>query len=499
MIPQFSREDVHSILYYLGKIITGLGIVMLIPLFVGIANKEWGPCVNFIITSLFCISIGNIFYLRYPAEVDLNWRQGMSLVAISWLLAMFLGSLPLFLSGHYNSYLDSCFEAMSAFATTGLVLVNDLDHMAYSYNFWRHLMCFIGGQGIILVAMTLFVKGGSAFKVYVGEGRDEKIMPNLAQTAKFIWLVSFTYLLIGTAILTIINLVRNMSFGRALFHGVCLFMAGWDTAGFGVQSQNVLYYHSPAVELVTAMICLLGAINFGVHYAVWTGKPRELLKNYELKVYIFSILALFAIISVAFMRMFPFPGYLSFFRISFYHLISAHTGVGYASVAISHFTRYWPALALLALILAMGFGGSTSSTSGGIKILRLGIFFKGVKKEVRKLTSPEYSIIVERFHHIRDITIEENSVKMAAIIIILYTVLYISGAMFGLFYGYPFLPSLFESVSAAANVGLSMGITSPSMPDGLKVVYIIQMWMGRLEFISVFVLFRFILSLKSPQ
>jgi len=499
MIPQFSREDVSSILYYLGKFITGFGIMMVVPIIVGIINKEWGPSLNFILSSLLCISIGNIFYLKYPEEIDLNWRQGMSLVAISWLIGMFLGALPLFLSGHYISYLDSCFESMSAFATTGLTLVNDVDHMAYSYNFWRHFMCFIGGQGIILVAMTFFVKGGSALKVYVGEAREEKIMPNMVQTARFIWFVSFTYLMIGTAILFFVNFFRHMSFGRALFHSICLFMAGWDTAGFSVQSQNILYYHSPIVEIVTGMICLIGAINFGVHYAVWTGRPRELIKNYELKVYIFSILSLFTIICIAFIRDFPFSCYFAFFRKTFYQLISAHTGVGYSNILPFHFVQQWSALAVISLILAMGFGGSSSSTAGGIKILRLGIFIKGVKKEVRRLTSPESAVIIEKFHHIKDITIEDNHIKMAGIMIILYVTLYLVGGMIGTFYGYPFLSSLFESVSAAANVGLSMGITSVSMPNGLKMVYIVEMWMGRLEFISIFVLVKFILSLKSPQ
>jgi len=499
MIPQFSREDVNSIFHYLGKLITGLGIMMLVPLVVAIVSQEWGPSVDFIVSALLCIAIGNIICLKYSYAKDLNWRQGMSLVALCWLIAMVLGAVPLFLSEHYNSYLDACFEAMSAFATTGLVLVNNLDHMAYSYNFWRHFMCFIGGQGIILVAMTLFVKGGSALKVYVGEGREEKIMPNMVQTARFIWLVSFTYLIIGTAIFFIINFFRNMSPGRSLFHAVCLFMSGWDTAGFAVQSQNILYYHSPVIELATGMIFLLGAINFGVHYAVWTGKPRELIRNYELKVYIFSILFLFLIVSIAFIQKFPFPGYFAFFRKSFYQLISAHTGVGYSNVLPYHLLAYWPNMAILALILAMGFGGSSSSTAGGIKVLRLAIFLKGIKKEVRRLTSPESAVIVEKFHHIKDITVEDNHVKMAAIVIILYGTLYLFGTVAGTFYGYPFLPSLFESVSASANVGLSMGITVPSMPNGLKVVYILQMWLGRLEFISVFVLVKFVMSLKSPQ
>ncbi len=499
MIPHFSREDVNSILHYIGKLIQGMGVVMLVPVFVGIINMEWAPSIDFILSSLLCLFIGNLILLKFNEVRDLNWRQGMSLVALSWIMAMFFGAIPLFLSGHYNSYLDSLFEAMSAFATTGLVLVNNVDHMAYAYNFWRHFMCFIGGQGIILVALTLFVKGGSAFKVYVGEAREEKIMPNIIQTARFIWLVSLTYLIIGTSILFFINLLRNVSTGRALFHSVCLFMSGWDTAGFAVQSQNILYYHSPAIEIVTAMIFLLGAVNFGVHYAVWTGRPQELVRNFELKVYMFSILALFSLVCVGFVMQFPFPGYVPFFRKAFYQLISAHTGVGYSNITVQHFLYYWPPLAILGIILAMGLGGSSSSTAGGIKILRVGLFFKGIKKEVRILTSPESAVIVERFHHIRDIAVEDNHIKMSAIIILLYVAVYLAGGVIGSFYGYPFLPSLFESVSATANVGLSMGITSPSMPNGLKIVYMMQMWLGRLEFISIFVLFRFILSLKSPQ
>lgn len=499
MIPHFSREDVGSILHYMGKLICGLGALMLAPLAVGILSREWAPSIDFIISSLLCISIGNLLLMTFPEESDMNWRQGMSLVAFSWIAAMFLGAIPLFLSGHYVSFLDASFESMSAFATTGLVLVNDLEHMAYSYNFWRHFMCFIGGQGIILVALTLFVKGGSAFKVYVGEAREEKIMPNIIQTARFIWFVSLTYLFIGTFVLFFINLLRDIAPGRALFHAVCLFMSGWDTAGFAVQSQNILYYHSPIVEIATGVFFLLGALNFGVHYAVWTGRPKELARNFELKVYMTSILVLFTLVCVGFLTQFPFPDFISFFRKTFYQLISAHTGVGYSSVTPYHFLTYWSSLAILGIIMAMGLGGCSSSTAGGIKILRMGLLIKGIKKEIRILTSPESSVIVERFHHIRDIIVEDNHIMMAAIIIILYIAVYIAGGVIGAFYGYPFLPALFESVSATANVGLSMGITSPGMPSGLKVIYILQMWMGRLEFISVFVLFKFIFSLKSPQ
>ncbi len=499
MIPQFARHDLKAVLHYQGKLITGLGFAMLLPLGIALINFEFAPAVDFIIAILICVLAGRLLVNRFPHAVDLNWRQGMSIVALSWLVATLLGAIPLFLSGHYLSFLDASFETMSAFTTTGLVLVNNLDHMAYSYNFWRHFMCFIGGQGIILVAMTILVKGGSALKVYIGEAREEKIMPNVVQTARFIWFVSITYLIIWTAVLFTINVSNNMAPGRALFHAVCLFMSGWDTAGFAVQSQSILYYHSPAIEVITAIIFMLGAINFGVHYAVWTGRPRELMKNFELKVHISSIMLLFALVCIGFVFNFPFSEFLSFFRKTFYQLLSAHTGVGYSNILSSDFNIFWSQLSIIAIIIAMGLGASSSSTAGGIKMLRVGIFLKGIKKEIRTLTSPESAVIVEKFHHMKPVSLQDVHIKTALMIILLYISLYLLGAILGTVYGYPFMDSLFESVSASANVGLSSGITSPSMPNGLKAIYMSQMWLGRLEFISIFVLIRFIISLRSPQ
>ncbi|MCX7917038.1 MAG: TrkH family potassium uptake protein, partial [bacterium] len=269
MIPQFSRDDLKGIIHYTGKLIICLGYLMLFPLFVGLLFKEWAPATDFIISSLFTLFLGYLLVYFIPEESDLNWRQGMTITSIIWVLYMFLGAIPLYFSGHYKSYLDSCFESMSALATTGLVLVNDLDHMAYSYNFWRHFMCFIGGQGIILVGLLIFFKGATAFKIYVGEAREEKILPNVVQTAKFIWTVSLCYLIIFTLIISFLNIFHGISPSRAFFHGICIFMAGWDTAGFSVQTQNIYYYHSSLLDIVTALVVILGAISFGLHYAVW--------------------------------------------------------------------------------------------------------------------------------------------------------------------------------------------------------------------------------------
>ncbi len=184
---------------------------------------------------------------------------------------------------------------------------------------------------------------------------------------------------------------------------------------------------------------------------------------------------------------------VSFFRQTFYQLISGHTGVGYSNIYSSQLAT-WPELAVIGVIIAMSIGGCMNSTAGGIKVFRIGLFYKSIKKEIRKLSYPESSYIKEYFHHQREISIDDNMVKTAMVITVCYILIYFSGALVGTFFGYGFLPSLFESVSAAANVGLSIGITGTSMPVFMKLWYILEMWAGRLEFFAIFILVRFLVK-----
>jgi len=149
---------------------------------------------------------------------------------------------------------------------------------------------------------------------------------------------------------------------------------------------------------------------------------------------------------------------------------------------------------LVALICAMALGGSTCSTTGAIKMLRVGIIFKALKEDIKRIILPERALVVQKLHHIKEIFVEDTQARAALLITLAYLVLYGLGAIIGMLFGYPFLNSLFESTSAAANVGLSCGITQATMPAALKLTYIFQMWAGRLEFMSVFTLIGFVIA-----
>jgi len=495
MILKPQLDDLKIIGYYLGKIILGLALTMIVPILIGLAFGEINPTLDFLIGLGISLIFGLILTKLCYTQKDLNWMQGMIVVSLSWLVATLLGAIPLYLSGHWKSYLDTCFDAMSGFATTGLTLVQDLDHLSYTHNIWRHLIMFIGGQGIVIVALSLFVKGFSgAFRMYVGEARDEKVLPNVISTARFIWLVSIAYLILGTFALGIIGILNGMKSVNAFFHGACVFMAAFDTGGFAPQSQNILYYHSLPFEIATITIMILGAINFKLHYFLWTGKFKEIIKNIETRTLFITIMLTFFITAIGLNQLGVYPKAIVLFRKGFYQLISGHTGTGYMTIYARQFINEWGDLALVGIIIAMGLGGAVCSTTGAIKMLRVGIIFKTLKEDIKRIILPERAIVVQKFHHIKDVFLEDKQVRSALLITLAYLGLYGLGAIVGMLFGYPFLNSLFESTSAAANVGLSCGITDTSMPAALKVTYIIQMWAGRLEFMSVFTLLGFMVA-----
>ncbi|MCM8790717.1 MAG: TrkH family potassium uptake protein [Candidatus Omnitrophica bacterium] len=489
MILKPTTEDYKIIGYYLGKITIGLGLLMLIPLAIAFIYGEIAPAIDFLLSMGATLLAGTLLSGLFHTKKDMGTSHAMCVAALSWIAAMFVSAIPLYLSGHYSCFLDACFETMSGYATTGLTLTSDVDHMANSYNFWRHLTMFVGGQGIVVIALTFLFKGSAgAFRMYVGEARDERILPNVIETARFIWLVSLVYLVLGSAALTIAGICGGLKPAKAAFDAVCLFMAAFDTGGFTPQSQNILFYHNFPFELITTSLMMLGAINFALHYVLWTGNRREIYRNIEIITLFMSILVTLSITAWGVASRLVYPDAVPFFRRVFYQLFSGHTGTGYTTLYARQFVNEWGQLGMFGLTLAMAVGGSMCSTTGAIKVLRLGILYKALRQDIKKLLIPESAVLVQKLHHIKDMILEDRHVRMAALILLSYAALYLFGAIITMFYGYSLSEAAFESVSAAANVGLSCGVTSPSMPAVLKVVYMFQMWAGRLEFIAILTL-----------
>ena len=492
MIPAPHRDDCKIIAFYLGRIIVGLGCTMAVPAILGLCMGEVAPAFDFLVALEISLIAGLFLQAAFRTSKKPTWMHGMIVVSLAWLAAMFLGAVPLYASGHWKSYLDACFDSMSGFTASGMILVQDLDHLPYSHNLWRHLIMFIGGQGIVIIALSLFVRGFSGgFTMYVGEARDEKILPNIAHTSRFIWLVSMVYLVLGTAALGAAGVFGGMKPLNALFHGACIFMAAFDTGGFTPRSQSIMYYHSLPFELITMVLMIVGSLNFKLHFILWMGSRREIVRDIETRTLFISIMATFLVVAAGLYRAGIYPQVEALFRRGFYILLAGHTTTGFQTVYTRQFIGAWGDLAIAGIMCTMAVGGAVCSTTGGIKIIRIGIIFKALAQDIKKIMLPERAIVVQKFHHVRELFLENKQVRPAMIITLAYLAFYGLGAIVGMAYGHPFMHALFESISATANIGLSSGITRESMAAGLKLTYIIQMWAGRLEFMSVFALAGF--------
>jgi trk system potassium uptake protein TrkH len=178
-------------------------------------------------------------------------------------------------------------------------------------------------------------------------------------------------------------------------------------------------------------------------------------------------------------------------RQGFFQVLSAHTGTGFATVSSAELAQ-WGGLAFGGVAIAMALGGMGSSTAGGVKSLRIGLTIKAVVNQIRQVLLPEHAVVGTAYHQTGRKHLTPNLIQSVMIISLLYVALYLLGAGVGMAYGIPLQDALFESVSASANVGLSVGVTSPSMPFLLKAVYMVQMWAGRLEFVAIFSLLGFL-------
>ncbi|MEA4883960.1 MAG: potassium transporter TrkG [Clostridia bacterium] len=475
--------------WYTGKMMLLLAGVMAVPLVTSVIAVELPTVLDFVSGIGASASLGFFLMIVFRGhDGDLSWSQGMVVVALSWLAGAVLAAFPYYLSGHWSSYLDAMFDVMSGLTTTGIVLIQDLDHVSIGLNMWRHLLTWIGGQGIVVLALSfLFRSMPGAFKLYVGEGKDVRLQPNVISTARAIWMISIIYLVIGTAAQGIVGIVIGQPPVTAFLHGMWVFMAAWSTGGFTPMSQNIIYYHSLLYEIVTIVFFLIGSLNFNLHWAVMTGNRKELYRNLETATFAVTSTVLGALAAFELGKQGVYPDAVSLFRRGYYIILSAHTTTGFASVYARQIVLEWGPLALFAASLAMLFGGSASSTAGGFKAMRIGIAFKAVAQDVTKLILPESAVVVSKIHMGQDIVLEDKHVRPALEIIFLYVLSWFILVAATVLAGYGLPGAVFESASVIGNVGLSCGISTPAMPAFLKVLYILGMWVGRLEFMAVFV------------
>jgi trk system potassium uptake protein TrkH len=493
MYSKNKNYGTEVICYYTGFIVLIVMALMVIPIITSLLFKELNSALDFMI-SMAISTITGLTLIMYGMNIKNNksnfqWKHGFVVASLSWIILTFLCAIPYQLSGHTKSYLDAVFDVMSGFTTTGLVLTQDIDHLSNGLNMWRHMLTFIGGQGMIVLALSLLAREtGGAYKIYVGEGKDIELVPNVKGTARQIWKISMIYLIVGTSALWINGIILGLNPVSAFLHGLYIFESAWSTGGFAPMTQNIMYYHSTSYETIALIFLVLGSFNFGLHYAVWKGDRKEIYKNIETQSFFTTSFVACILAVMALSKNEVYSDAISGFRRIIFNVLSAHTTTGFGNIYARQFALEWGDFGILIMVAVMMIGGSACSTAGGFKGLRVGVVFKGLIMDVKKLLSSERNMKVYKYHHIKDYILDDGTIKSSAVIIICYMVTFSIGTLLGTYYGYPIPSAAFESASVTGNVGLSIGVASASMPAILKIYYIVAMYLGRLEFLSVFAL-----------
>jgi trk system potassium uptake protein TrkH len=496
MLLRPALHDYKAIAHDLGRILAVVALAGMLPLAWALVRQEWRPASHLLLMIAVCVVAAGAAEMATPTRRrKVDWSHGLVVVALTWLVVPAVATIPLFLSGHYGSWIDSYFDAMSGVTTTGLSVIQDLDHLSDSINLWRHAIQFLGGQGIVLAALTFFSASG-ALSLYQAEGRDERIFPSVESTARFIWAVSLVHLGFGVTLLTLDGIVgQGFTIHRSLFHAFTIFMAAFDTGGFSPQSTSITYYHSAVYELTIAVLMVAGAMSFGLHHAIWH-RRKGLLRNLEVRTILITLGLTMSAVVIGLAD--TYSGLGGMVRRGFFQALSAHTGTGFATVSSSELGR-WTGLTFAGMAAAMAFGGMSSSTAGGVKSLRIGLTVRSLADSVKAALLPEHTVVPTGYVQYGHQRLDPKLAQSVMTVSLLYVALYLFGAAVGIAYGYDLQEALFESVSAAAAVGLSVGVTSPTMPVLMKIVMILQMWIGRLEFVSAFALAGFVWSMVKGE
>ena len=362
----------------LGRIILIESVLMFIPFMISAGYGEWNAAVSFGITAL-AAALAGFLLVRVTANHDkgIHAREGFAIAAFSWVIMSMIGAVPLFASGEFPTYIDSLFEIVSGFTTTGASVARDIGALSHGILFWRSFTHWIGGMGVLVLMMAIF-PDDSGRSIYIMRAEMpgpvvDKIVPKVRNTAKILYLIYI--------VLTAAEVVMLLFGGMDLFESLVHSMGTAGTGGFGIRGDSIGSY-SPYCQWVIAVFMLLFGMNFNLYYLVIAGKIRNALRSEEMHVYLGIFVVSAVIVSVNVARVYSTFG--DVVRHSVFQVASIYTTTGFSTVDFNQ----WPELSKSILVVLMCIGGCAGSTAGGLKVSRVILIIKGIGSEIKHLLHP---------------------------------------------------------------------------------------------------------------
>lgn len=434
-----------------------------------------------------------VFMLTRKHKKEIKKRAGYFIVTFGWLIMAFSGTLPYLISGAIPNFTDAFFETMSGYTTTGATILKDIESLPESILFWRSLTHWIGGMGIIVLAIAILpLLGIGGMQLFAAEApgpNSDKLHPRITDTAKRLWLLYFGYTIIETILLKL----AGMSFFDAVNHSMSTLASG----GFSTKNDSLAYWNdNPTIQYIVIVFMFLAGTNFILSYFALKGKFSKVLRDEEFRLYgtfilVFSLIAAGVIyfhgdLSQSVIAHYPVFGEAEqAFRLALFQVIAIITTTGFV---VFDYTAITPFLAMFFFGM-MFLGGSARSTSGGMKIVRHLIVIKnGIMEFKRSFHSN--AVIPVRYN---ERAIPQPIVFNIMAFFILYILMFIIGVSVFAWLGLDFQTALGSSASMLGNVGPAIGDVGPvnnyaALPDIGKLWAAFLMLVGRLELFTVLIL-----------
>lgn len=469
------------IIYSISRIMVFFACLMIIPIFVSVYYNE-----SFQVTSAFLKSLTLTLLIFLPLtrikpknKLIYN-KEGFIITSSIWLLMAFFGGLPLYLSRQIPSIADAYFEMSSGFSTTGASIITDLSLISNSILFWRSFSHFIGGMGVLVLALAILPEispsSVHAMRAEVPGPQFGKLLPTLKKSARILYII---YLAL-TLVLIIALVLAKMPLFDAINHA----MATAGTGGFGMKNGSIAYYKSPAIEIILSVGMLVFGINFNLYYLALIGRAKDAIKSEELKAYLLIILI--ATTTIVFNIAPSYKSFLTALKDAFFAVSSIITTTGFVTADFD----LWPSLSKYVLVMIMFVGACAGSTAGGIKVSRIVISSKALINDIGRAINPNRKIPLLFDKK----ALESNTEKSVLRYIVLYFTLFGLMLLVLSFSDFDFETNFSAIAATFNNVGPGLKLVGPvrnyfGYSSFHKIFLSLVMITGRLEIIPMLVIF----------
>ena len=453
---------------------------MVLPIFVCLCFRDYHDIMPFVYSIGLTLLAAVVLGIKKPKNDVVFARESFISVSLGWLLLLFFGALPFYISGSIPNILDCIFETVSGFTTTGATILNTVETLPKSILFWRAFTHWIGGMGVLVFLLMLTqISEGNAMYIM----RAEVPGPSVGKLAPRMRSNSLILYGIYTA-LTVLEAVILTIEGQSVFDAVTNAMSTAGTGGFSVRDMGIAAYGSPAVEWTIAVFMLLFGINFNLYYLILFGRIKQVFASEELRVYTGIIAA--ATLTVGINVMNYYGSFGDSIRKAFFQVTSVISTTGFSNVEFMN----WPQLSRAVILVLLFTGACAGSTAGGIKISRIIIMAKVVYRSIHQLAHPHEVSCIKFEGKVVD---RETRSFVCTYMTTFFVILFLS-TFAVMFQGHDFETSFSAMLSCFNNVGPALGLVGHSgnyniFNDGIKLFMSLIMLVGRLEIFPMLILF----------